>query len=745
MTAAPPSSTVSLLGPGLVRRPRRIALLGNPNVGKSCIFNALTGLRQRVSNYPGITVERAEGTLHTPAGAVQVVDLPGTYSLHARSPDEHIARDELLGQVEGRVAPDVVVVVADASNLERSLYLTTQVIGTGARVVVALNQMDIAHGSGHRVDPEKLAGLLGVPVVATCGRTGSGRDELVEAILTRACTGKPAELNWPDAVRCAAGRLAPLFAGLDPAWCSERRLRDALVSETTARALVEFLKTAGPDGERASAAFLEERGRLEVEGIDVAICSATVRYEAVEELAADCVEDLGHSALWQLRLDRFLTHPLSGTVVLLSVFAFLFAVVFSWSGPAIEFVDGALSQFGGWLAQVTGGGLFGAFLEEGLVAGFGAFLVFVPQIAMLFVCIEALEDSGYLARAAFLLDRVMGRAGLPGRAFLPLLSGFACAIPGIMAARTIENRRDRFVTMAVLPLMSCQARLPVYAVVTGALFTQFGGWVPAIVVLSMYLVGIGVAFLGAKLLRRTVMPGARSPLLLELPAYRAPSIMGVLRNTGRRTWTFVAGAGPVILVLSMVLWGLSKFPGDVTYSRDFPAEIAALEAQAEGTSDEAAADLQEGVATLEAARSAERLAHSWIGRGGKLIEPAIEPLGFDWKMGVAVLASFAAREVFVPTLGVTYAVGDDADEESKGLLESMQRDKRPDGRPVFTPLVGISLMVFYVIALQCMSTLAVLRRETNSWRWPLGLFAAMSILAWVASFVVYQAGTALGY
>jgi ferrous iron transport protein B len=479
----------------------------------------------------------------------------------------------------------------------------------------------------------------------------------------------------------------------------------------------------------------QERTRLEAEGVDIATTAAQTRYRAVAGVVSQTSVDVKRRSPWQHKLDRFLTHPVLGLGVLVGIFVLLFLVVFSWSGPAIDLVDVGLSSFGEWLGGLAGPGLLADFIEGGLVAGLGAFLVFVPQIAMLFVCIEALDDSGYLTRAAFLLDRVMGKAGLPGRALLPLVSGFACAIPGIMATRSISSRRERFLTIAILPLMSCQARLPVYAIIVGALFTQFGGWVGPVVVLSMYLLGILVALAGAKILKLTMLQGQRSPLMLELPPYRRPSTRTVLKNTARRTWSFVAGAGPIILAFSIVLWASLVFPRDVECSRDFDAEIALADAGAD----------EDGADELRGLESAERLAHSWMGRAGKLIEPAIEPLGFDWKIGIAIIGSFAAREVFVPTLGVTYAAGEDADEESEGLLASMRNDRWPDGRKVFTPLVGISLLVFYVLALQCMSTLAIIKRETNSWRWPTWMFVGYSALAYLASLAVFQIGMALGF
>lgn len=712
MTSTTPGRTV-LLAPTIQRRPRRVALAGNPNVGKSSLWNALTGLRQKVTNYPGTTVERALGRMREGGSVIDVVDLPGAYSLLARSPDEAVARDEVLGRMPGEPAPDVIVVVLDAANLERNLFLATQILETGRPCVVALNQADLAMEKGVRIDAAALSERLGVDVVPTNGRTGQGADALTKAVLAGGRAGKALALELPEPIRVAAASLAPRFAQrLGGEERAARALAAHLGSEASS---AEFLADLDRDDALAplAAAFRAVRERLSAENVDVAASTATARYAAIERLTAAVVRRETAGSDWRARLDGLLLHRAWGTLTLVAIFTGIFFVIFSLAPPVMDLVEAAVSGIGSALAAAAGGGLWGSFLEKGLVGGIGAFVVFAPQIAMLFFLLETLEDSGYLARAAYLLDRVMGKAGLPGRAFLPLLSGFACAIPGMMATRTMSNARDRMATMAVMPLMSCQARLPVYGIVTGVIFAPFGAWVPTLVVVSMYLVGIGFAFLTAGVLRRTVLRGGRTPLLLELPPYRVPSILTALRNSARRTWMFIRGAGPIILVLTMGLWALAEFPRAPKGPDGEPATA--------------------------------QLEQSYIGRAGKAIEPAIEPLGFDWKIGVGILNSFAAREVFVPALGVVYGVGEDADEEDATLRERMRADTWPDGRPVLTPLVGISILVFYVLALQCMSTLATLRRETGTWRWPIGLFVGYTALAWLASFVVYAGGRALGF
>jgi ferrous iron transport protein B len=411
-------------------------------------------------------------------------------------------------------------------------------------------------------------------------------------------------------------------------------------------------------------------------------------------------------------------------------------------------VDAVFAWIGAAVSDGLPAGLLREFLTDGLIPGFSAVLVFVPQIAVMFLLIELLDDSGYLARAAFLLDRLMGKAGLPGRAFLPLVSSFACAIPGIMATRTIKDPRDRLATMFIAPFMSCSARLPVYAMVIGALFSggTVLGFLPvgAAVMIAMYLLGIGAGLATSGLLRRTLLRGGRSPLLLELPGYRVPSPRTVGIEVLRRTWLFVSRAGPVILAVSVVLWGLAAFPRDVAYERDYAALRTGAAAKAAAAPEaERAALLAAETKRIDDLQRAERLSKSYAGRIGHLMEPAIKPLGFDWKMGIGLVAAFAAREVFVSTLGVVYAAGSDDD---ASLREAIRADVDPvTGRHVFRPLVGISLLVFFVLAMQCFSTLAVVRRETGTWKWPLLMLGWMTGLAWVASFAVFQAGTALGY
>ena len=683
------------------------------------------------------------GRCDTASGPVEIVDLPGSYSLAAHTLDEAVVRDEIRGAA-GSPPPDLLVIVVDASNAARNLFLALQLVETGVPAVVALNCVDVARADGIEVDARALSRLLGVPVVPTVGRTGEGLEALRREIAAGGRVGSPPAPTWRPEVEASAAMLAgPLAARFGEREEARRRLPEILGSEGL---FVDLCSSLPPElADRAR----KERASIAARGVDAATATAEARYRLVDSIVAECVKAPLSTLSWRERLDRVLTHRLWGTLLLVAVFTLLFQAVFSWAGPLMDGVDLLFRWLGGAVAAGVPAGLLREFLVDGLVPGLSGVLLFVPQIAVMFLLIEVMDDSGYLARAAFLLDRIMGKAGLPGRAFLPLVSSFACAIPGIMATRTIKDPRDRLATIFAAPFMSCSARLPVYAMVIGALFsggTVFGFLATGtVVMIAMYLLGIAAGLLTAGVLRRTVLRGGRSPLLLELPGYRWPSPRSVLLEVGRRTWLFVSRAGPVILVLSVVLWVLSAFPRGVPLDRDYGAMRAEAAARAAAVPPEERAEaLEARTAAIDRLEKGERMSRSYAGRLGHLMEPAIRPLGFDWKMGIGLVASFAAREVFPSTMAVVYAAGDDA--EGVGLREAIRADVDPvTGRPVFRPLVGISLLVFFVLAMQCMSTLAVVRRETGSWKWPLGMLAWMTGLAYAASLLVYQVGVSLGF
>jgi ferrous iron transport protein B len=699
---------------------RLVALAGNPNCGKTSVFNALTGSRQRVGNYPGITVERIEGKMELPDGSrVRVLDLPGSYSFLAASDDERIARDALLG-LAGLERPDAVIAVVDASNLERNLYFATQLFESGLPICIALNMCDVAERHGVPVDAEELERVLEVPVVPVHGRDGANIDQLKAALLRARSPGRRWTMPREGEELLGKVREAVEAAGIVPDGAAEG---EALRLLTHAEDDDPFLERGG---EALQGAVREARKSLEEQGIDREALEAECRYAVCNDFARRVRKmhtEPGPSN--SERIDRVLTHRVLGPILYLALMGTIFIAVYSWAEPFMGWIEAGTGWVGSTVAALLGPGVLTDLLVDGVVAGVGNILIFLPQICLLFLFLSLLEDLGYLSRAAFLVDRVMRGVGLHGKAFVPLMSSFACAVPGIMATRTIENRRDRLVTILVAPLMSCSARLPVYALLIGAFIPD--PW-QGPTLLGMYVLSVSMALLVAWVLRRTMFRGESSHFILELPSYKLPAPGHVLRTVYLRAKVFVVQAGTIILALSIVLWFMAYFPRSEEIARQADQRVEAGEPEDEVRNWESAAQIEQSV----------------IGRLGKAIEPAIEPLGFDWKIGIGVLSSFAAREVLVSTLGIVYAVGD-ADETSPALRDKLQRARYPDGRPVFSALVAVSLMVFFVLACQCMSTLAVVRRETNSWRWPVFMFVYMTVLAYVASLIVYQGGLALGW
>ena len=691
-----------------------LALAGNPNSGKTSLFNALTGMRLKVGNYPGITVERVEGTLALPDGrSARVIDLPGCYSLLPRAEDERLARRALLGADERTPRPDAVIAVVDASNLERNLYFLTQILDMGVRVVVALNMVDVARARGIELQPAVLEERLGVPVVPVVARTGENVAALVEAVDRAAAPGRLWGLSTEG-----EEALAPLVAavraeGSVPAHASEAEAIRLLIHGKDPAALGGAV---GRAQEALAAAGVEDRQGLEAEH-RYAFC------RSVAQAARGNAAPKGPSR--SERVDGLLTHRLLGPLIFVGIMAVMFMSVFAWAEPFMGWIEELTGWLQGTASELLGQGILHDLVVDGIIAGVGNVIIFLPQICILFLFLALLEDLGYMARAAFLIDRLMRVAGLSGKSFVPLMSSFACAIPGIMSARTIESRRDRMVTILVAPIMSCSARLPVYVLLIGAFIPA--AW-QGTTLLSMYLLSVVAAIGVAWVLRKTLFRGEESSFMLELPPYRLPSVRGVLQTVGQRGWVFVREAGTVILAISILLWFLAYFPKDDAITQEAAQRIEA------GEDEEVVAQWEAGA----------QLEQSFAGRLGHAIEPAIEPLGYDWKTGVGLIASFAAREVMVSTLGVVYSVGE-ADEESEPLRDRMHADRKPDGSPVHTPLTSISLMVFFVLACQCMSTLAVVKRETNSWRWPLFMVVYMTVLAYVASLLVYQVGGALGF
>ncbi|MCA9234291.1 MAG: ferrous iron transport protein B [Planctomycetales bacterium] len=651
-----------------------VALVGNPNAGKTTLFNRLTGLRAKTANFPGTTVEHRRADVRLDGAAVTLVDLPGLYTLDAVTPDERVARDALTGELPGTPQPAVAMVVVDATNVERSLFLVAQLLELKLPTIVALNMMDDAVRQGLEIDRDELQMRIGCPVIAVSGRTGQGIDDLRRAL----------------AVAVA----------------------DATATEPPA-ALVKCGACSG--------------------------CQYAARYDWAQGVTAAAVR--GEPALRSARterIDRVLTHRVVGMACFAAVMALVFTLIFWVAQYPMGWIDGLFSTAGDLAARWLPAGDFQSFVADGVIGGVGGMLIFLPQICLLFFALSLLEDSGYLARAAFVMDRLMHRVGLPGKAFVPLLSAHACAIPAIMSTRVIEDRRDRLATIMVIPLMTCSARVPVYAMVMALLFPHRPLLASAVFV-GAYALGIVAALGMAWIFKHSLLKGRTKPLVIELPNYRLPSLRNALLTTYDRAWAFIKNAGTTIMVIALIMWGLATYPK--IDADALPPETQAAIAAAEATGDDAAADRLLSQAQLQ---------HSFAGRIGRGIQPAFAPLGFDWRMSIGVVSSLAAREVIVSTLAVLYGIGDDeaTDDEtgaSRSLLEKLQASRRADGGPVFTTATCLSLLVFYVLAMQCLPTQAVTRRETGTWKWPLIQLGYMTVLAYVAALVTYQTAAAAGW
>ncbi|MFN8061503.1 MAG: ferrous iron transport protein B [Vicinamibacterales bacterium] len=727
-----------------------VLVAGNPNSGKSTVFNALTGARAKVANYPGVTVDRKSARLPLPSGSVvELVDLPGTYSLSARSGEEQVAVDALLGRL-GR-PPDAVVVVADATALARALYLVLEVAETGVPMIVALTMMDEARAKSITIDLDRLASLLGVPVVPLEASKGRGVGELT-AVVERTVAAP----HHPPGEPAAPVSLLPEFPA--PLEDDVRELEAAVLASTAlpvrraARSWAQWvLLSVGdeatdtlrdiPSSIRALAARIRRRAETAGRNLDLEIISE--RYRHVDRIvdATITLPAVGRRS-WTDRLDAVLTHRVWGAMAFVAVMVVVFQALFSWSEPAIASIERLVATLQDGVRQVAPAGPLSDLLVDGVIAGVGIVIAFVPQIALLFFFIGLLEDVGYLARVAFVIDRLMGSIGLHGRAFVPMLSGFSCAVPAVLATRTMENRTDRLLTMMVLPLMSCSARLPIYLLVSATVFDSsltVLGWLSAgaIALFGMYALSVCATLLAAAVLRRTVFKGPGSTLVLELPPYRRPVLSVLLVGVWQRVRTFLRDAGTIILALTIVLWALLSYPRDASVRSRFDALRAAA-----NTTAPAASAPDETLKALDSQERGEHLRHSFAGRLGRWIEPALTPLGLDWRIGIGILGAFAAREVFVSTLGIVFDISE-ADETTPSLREALRTATKPDGSKLMTPLAGVSLMVFFVLACQCMSTIAVVRRESGSWTWPAAMFVYMTGLAYVASLTVYQVGRAL--
>jgi ferrous iron transport protein B len=717
-----------------------VVIIGNPNTGKTTLFNALTGQAARVGNYPGITIERRVATirLESNAGeplALDVVDVPGAYSLSACSPEERIAFDELLG-FGPNPAPKLAVVVVDAGQLSRNLYLVLQILELDVPVVIALNMIDEVQDNPPSAS--RLAQLLGVPCVATSARRGIGIQELrtaIAAALSQPPRRRPA-VQYPAALLRDAQTVAQ---ALPEAWRTGIAPRQSLALWALS-SLVDDELADVPYGLREACRLA--RSHDPKRDIDLEI--AGPRYAFIDDLMPKVTNRSKNPPKRPIsqRIDRVLLHPLAGFAIFASVMLLLFHALFSWTEPIIGWVERGVSWAEALLILRLSPGFFRDLLVQGIVGGVGNVVVFLPQIVLLFAFIGLLEDSGYMSRVAFLIDRVMRTLGLHGRAFVPILSGYACAVPAIMATRTLERQRDRILTMLVIPLTTCSARLPVYTLIVSALFPtrELWGWLPlqGALMAGAYVLSMILTLTATLVLGHTVVRGRHVPLILELPPYRVPSLLATMKLVRQRSSDFLRAAGTTILVCTVAIWGLLAFPrteAAIATDRQHSAIIG-------DRPESPKADASTVSATPRPQQHAG-IENSYGARLGRAIEPVIEPLGFDWRIGVGLVGAFAAREVFVSTMALVYGMGLDSNDVTP-LRERMRAERRPDGTRRYSPLVGLSLLTFFALACQCSSTLAVVRRETRSFKWPAFLFGYTVSLAWMASFAVYQLGRLLG-
>ncbi|MGK5088171.1 ferrous iron transport protein B [Bdellovibrionota bacterium FG-2] len=688
-------------------KPIKIALAGNPNSGKTSIFNALTGLRQHVGNYPGVTVEKREGEYKVGSTSCSVLDLPGTYSLNGYSPEEQIAQVELL-----KGGFDVVIAVIDSTTLNRSLVFVCQLMQLGANIVLCLNMSDEAKKSGQELDLKQFEKLLGFPIIETVAHRGIGMDALKAAVVKASATRAPqSRLVLGDRLTIAIKRITEKLSGNSSevnAWLAMRLLLDdpATLQTLRAQGFDEAIKTA-----------VKLRADIESEtGQDVALFVMSQYYGFVDGLLREVItrQPVENARIVSDRIDSVLSHRLLGLPFFAIIMYAVFWITFKGGELPMDWIKAGAELLGksiSGLWPVGSDSILRSLLVDGIIAGVGGVIVFLPNILLLFMCLAFLEDTGYMARAAFLMDRMMHLFGLHGRSFIPLMSGFGCSVPAIMATRTLENERDRLTTMLVLPLMSCGARLPIWMLLVPAFFAAQHR---AGILWLIYMIGIALAFVLAFLLRNTVLKGEDAPFVMELPPYRLPTLKAVFNRMVERAWLYLQKAGTIILAVSILMWVLTRYP----QKQSFDIDAAVASGQVSGLTSE----------QIELRRNSESLVYSASGRVGHFIEPLIRPLGFDWKIGVGILGAFAAKEVFVAQMGVMYALGGDTKDTT---------DLQTALKGMYSTRVGFSLILFMLIATPCMATVAITRRESGRWGWAFLQFGGLTAIAYVISFSFY--------
>lgn len=693
-----------------------IAIMGNPNVGKSSIFNQLTGLNQKIGNYPGVTVDKSLGFLNYQDAKFQLIDLPGTYSIFPNSEDEVVAFNVLSGMEEEK--PDAVLVILDACNLERSLLLATQVMDLGIPVGFVLNMKDLADKKGIQIKSHKLYEELGVPIIMTDARKATGLDAIRTMIFENQFHKSIEFLGLADII--------------DPIIIQKVKEKFNLEQDYRAFQLIVFAEANR---------FLSYEDKLWIKDLveqkgfslnNAKFEEAKKRSQKIKSLVKSVVSSSSKKGNdFTRKLDKAFIHPIGGYLIFLGIMLVVFQAIFSWASLPMDLIDTFFASFSALVSSNLPAGVLTDLISEGLIPGIGGVVIFVPQIALLFGFLAILEDTGYLSRVVFLMDRVMRPLGMHGKSVVPLISALACAIPSVMAARTISNRKEKLITILVAPWMSCSARLPVYIIIIGLIIpetTLFGISYQALALLGMYVLGV-VATLGAAYVLNLIFKqDQKSYLLTELPIYRIPRWKAVGLTMFSKSKVFVLEAGKVILAVSVILWVLASYGP--------PSRMSKLEAEKNEMMESANSETE--IAELENYYASKALENSFIGIMGRAIEPVIKPLGYDWKIGIAIITSFAAREVFIGTLATIYSIGEDAEEEVT-LRKKLSQEIRPDsGEKVFNFPTGISLMVFYAFAMQCMSTLAVVRRETKSWKWPVYQTLAMTAFAYLAALMTYQ-------